>query len=104
MHAGAHHGHGLCALLMLIAGIHWAKHETLSLLIGCRWRLQLSQPDQGFMCANVLQSFLPVRYKWQAEASDTAELRPGDIGDAKRGADAWPIGSVGDWFSEEQVL
>ena len=64
----------------------------------------MSQQDQGFMCANVLQSFLPVKYVWQAEASDMAQLGPEDISEAKRVVDDWPIGSTGDWSCVEKVL
>ncbi|KAL0044208.1 hypothetical protein WJX82_004293 [Trebouxia sp. C0006] len=73
--------------LILAFGMHWAKSQGASqaalfdALRSClwaekaeeapsRWRLQHRHDDQEFLCANVLQSFLPVSYTWQAEAAD----------------------------------
>ncbi|KAL0022965.1 hypothetical protein WJX77_012206 [Trebouxia sp. C0004] len=74
--------------LILAFGMHWAKSQGASqaalfnALKRCLWAENAEeapsrQDDQKFLCANVLQSFLPQKYEWQAEASDTGQSDSG---------------------------
>ena len=68
----------------------------LIILVSYRLRLQHRHDDQEFLCANVLQSFLPVKYTWRADAADKFQpdggtTAGGVVSDHSAGCqDIWP--------------